>query len=116
MQHVDLFTWLRGAILVKADKVTMANSLELRVPFLDPEIFRAASTIPLTEKITRETTKHALRQALRDIVPGHGLNRPKLGFRCRSGTGCVRICTTGPAASSTTRAPRSSLTSPRCTG
>jgi asparagine synthase (glutamine-hydrolysing) len=80
MQHVDLFTWLRGDILVKADKVTMANSLELRVPFLDPEVFRVASTIPLEEKVTRETTKHALRQALRDIVPGHVLNRPKLGF------------------------------------
>ncbi|MBA2471408.1 MAG: asparagine synthase (glutamine-hydrolyzing) [Pseudonocardiales bacterium] len=80
MQHVDLFTWLRGDILVKADKVTMANSLELRVPFLDPEVFRVASTIPMREKITRETTKHALRQALRDIVPGHVLNRRKLGF------------------------------------
>ncbi|MGH3821304.1 MAG: asparagine synthase (glutamine-hydrolyzing) [Pseudonocardiaceae bacterium] len=80
MQHVDLFTWLRGDILVKADKMTMANSLELRVPFLDPEVFRVASTIPLAEKITRETTKHALRRALRDIVPAHVLNRPKLGF------------------------------------
>jgi asparagine synthase (glutamine-hydrolysing) len=80
MQHVDLFTWLRGDILVKADKMTMANSLELRVPFLDPEVFRVASTIPLAEKITRETTKHALRQALRDIVPAHVLNRRKLGF------------------------------------
>ncbi|MGH3701005.1 MAG: asparagine synthase (glutamine-hydrolyzing) [Pseudonocardiaceae bacterium] len=80
MQHVDLFTWLRGDILVKADKMTMANSLELRVPFLDPEVFRVASTIPLREKITRETTKHALRQALRDIVPAHVLNRRKLGF------------------------------------
>src|SRR5205085_6652119 len=80
MQHVDLFTWLRGDILVKADKMTMANSLELRVPFLDPEVFRVASAIPLQEKITRETTKHALRRALRDIVPAHVLNRPKLGF------------------------------------
>ncbi|MGH3854943.1 MAG: asparagine synthase (glutamine-hydrolyzing) [Pseudonocardiaceae bacterium] len=80
MQHVDLFTWLRGDILVKADKMTMANSLELRVPFLDPEVFRVASTIPFTEKITRATTKHALRQALRDIVPAHVLNRRKLGF------------------------------------
>ena len=80
MQHVDLFTWLRGDILVKADKMTMANSLELRVPFLDPEVFRVASTIPQQEKITRETTKHALRRALRDIVPAHVLNRPKLGF------------------------------------
>ncbi|MGH3938656.1 MAG: asparagine synthase-related protein, partial [Pseudonocardiaceae bacterium] len=66
--------------LVKADKMTMANSLELRVPFLDPEVFRVAATIPLEEKITRETTKHALRRALRDIVPAHVLNRRKLGF------------------------------------
>lgn len=80
MQHVDLFTWLRGDILVKADKMTMANSLELRVPFLDPEVFRVAATIPLQEKLTRETTKHALRRALRDIVPAHVLNRRKLGF------------------------------------
>ena len=80
MQHVDLFTWLRGDILVKADKMTMANSLELRVPFLDPEVFRVAATIPLEEKVTRETTKHALRRALRDIVPRHVLNRRKLGF------------------------------------
>jgi asparagine synthase (glutamine-hydrolysing) len=80
MQHVDLFTWLRGDILVKADKMTMANSLELRVPFLDSEVFRVASTIPREEKITRETTKYALRQALRDIVPPHVLNRRKLGF------------------------------------
>jgi len=40
MQHLDLFTWLRGDILVKADKITMANSLELRVPFLDSEVYR----------------------------------------------------------------------------
>ncbi|GAB3502340.1 asparagine synthase (glutamine-hydrolyzing) [Amycolatopsis cihanbeyliensis] len=80
MQHVDLFTWLRGDILVKADKMTMANSLELRVPFLDPEVFRVASSIPLDQKITRETTKYALRRALDGIVPAHVLNRRKLGF------------------------------------
>ncbi|OLR95268.1 asparagine synthase (glutamine-hydrolyzing) [Actinokineospora bangkokensis] len=80
MQHVDLFTWLRGDILVKADKVTMANSLELRVPFLDPEVFRVAATVPLEQKITKETTKYALRQALRRVVPAHVLNRRKLGF------------------------------------
>jgi asparagine synthase (glutamine-hydrolysing) len=80
MQHVDLFTWLRGDILVKADKVTMANSLELRVPFLDAEVFKVASKIPSEEKITKETTKYALRQALREIVPAHVLNRRKLGF------------------------------------
>jgi asparagine synthase (glutamine-hydrolysing) len=84
MQHVDLFTWLRGDILVKADKMTMANSLELRVPFLDPEVFRVASTIPLAEKITGTnasgTTKYALRRALESIVPPHVLQRRKLGF------------------------------------
>lgn len=80
MQHVDLFTWLRGDILVKADKVTMANSLELRVPFLDHEVFRVASSIPLDQKITKETTKYALRQALTQVVPSHVLNRRKLGF------------------------------------
>ena len=80
MQHVDLFTWLRGDILVKADKMTMANSLELRVPFLDPEVFAVASRLPLEQKITRTTTKYALRRALEPIVPAHVLNRPKLGF------------------------------------
>ncbi|MGY1724704.1 asparagine synthase (glutamine-hydrolyzing) [Blastococcus sp. SYSU DS0533] len=80
MQYVDLFTWLRGDILVKADKMTMANSLELRVPFLDPEVFRVASTIPVDQRVTKETTKFALRRALEQIVPPHVLNRRKLGF------------------------------------
>jgi len=80
MQLVDLFTWLRGDILVKADKMTMANSLELRVPFLDPEVFAVASRIPMHEKITKQTTKHALRRALVDVVPPHVLHRRKLGF------------------------------------
>ncbi|HET8992676.1 MAG TPA: asparagine synthase (glutamine-hydrolyzing) [Rhodococcus sp. (in: high G+C Gram-positive bacteria)] len=80
MQHLDLFTWLRGDILVKADKMTMANSLELRVPFLDSEVFRVASQVPLDQKITKQTTKYALRQALEGIVPPHVLHRAKLGF------------------------------------
>jgi asparagine synthase (glutamine-hydrolysing) len=80
MQHLDLFTWLRGDILVKADKMTMANSLELRVPFLDPEVFAVASRLPLEQKITRTTTKYALRRALEPIVPAHVLHRAKLGF------------------------------------
>src|SRR5206468_2233760 len=80
MQYVDLFTWLRGDILVKADKMTMANSLELRVPFLDHEVFKVAAQIPLEQKVTKETTKYALRQALREVVPAHVLNRRKLGF------------------------------------
>ncbi len=84
MQHVDLFTWLRGGILVEADKMTMAHSRELRVPFLDPEVFSVAATVPLAEKITGTnvsgTTKYALRKALDGIVPDHVLHRRKLGF------------------------------------
>ncbi|MGL6235173.1 MAG: asparagine synthase (glutamine-hydrolyzing) [Segniliparus sp.] len=80
MQHLDLFTWLRGDILVKADKMTMANSLELRVPFLDPEIFSIAKQLRRQDKIHAGTTKFALRQALATVVPAHVLDRPKLGF------------------------------------
>ncbi|WP_280504977.1 asparagine synthase (glutamine-hydrolyzing) [Nocardia farcinica] len=80
MQHLDLFTWLRGDILVKADKMTMANSLELRVPFLDNEVRRVAEQLPYDQKLTKETTKYALRQALEGIVPAHVLHRAKLGF------------------------------------
>jgi asparagine synthase (glutamine-hydrolysing) len=80
MQHIDLFTWLRGDILVKADKMTMANSLELRVPFLDIEVFEVARGIDSALKITKQTSKYALRQALREIVPPHVLDRRKLGF------------------------------------
>jgi asparagine synthase (glutamine-hydrolysing) len=80
MQYIDLFTWLRGDILVKADKMTMANSLELRVPFLDREVFRIASTLPVSERVTKEQTKVALRRALASVVPPHVLERRKLGF------------------------------------
>lgn len=80
MQHLDLFTWMRGDILVKADKITMANSLELRVPFLDREVFAVAEAIPYTQKITENTTKYALRRAMEEIVPAHVLHRKKLGF------------------------------------
>ncbi|WP_026162303.1 asparagine synthase (glutamine-hydrolyzing) [Corynebacterium ulceribovis] len=80
MQHLDLFTWLRGDILVKADKITMANSLELRVPFLDKAVFEVAQTLPTELKVSHGTTKYALRRALEQIVPPHVLHRRKLGF------------------------------------
>jgi len=80
MQYIDLFTWLRGDILVKADKMTMANSLELRVPFLDTVVFDVARSIPVDLKLTKQTTKYALRRAIEEIVPAHVINRPKLGF------------------------------------
>ena len=71
---------MRGDILVKADKMTMANSLELRVPFLDTEVFEVARTIPADQKVTKQTTKLALRRAMELIVPPHVLHRRKLGF------------------------------------
>ena len=80
MQYIDMFTWLRGDILLKADKMTMANSLELRVPFLDKEVFDVASKIPTEFKIANGTTKAILREAARGIVPDHVLDRKKLGF------------------------------------
>ncbi|WP_440896660.1 asparagine synthase (glutamine-hydrolyzing) [Amphibacillus sp. Q70] len=80
MQYVDIHTWLRGDILLKADRMTMANSLELRVPFLDQEVFRVASELPEDLKITHGTTKYILRKAVKGIVPDHVLTRKKLGF------------------------------------
>lgn len=80
MQYIDIHTWLRGDILLKADKMTMAHSLELRVPFLDKDVFDVASRIETKHKITHHTTKYVLREAMRGIVPDHVLNRKKLGF------------------------------------
>jgi asparagine synthase (glutamine-hydrolysing) len=80
MQHVDLFTWLRGDILVKADRMSMANSLEMRLPFLDPEVFAVASGLPRSQKLAYGTTKFALREALTGVVPDHVRQRRTLGF------------------------------------
>ncbi|MGG3625820.1 asparagine synthase (glutamine-hydrolyzing) [Bacillus gobiensis] len=80
MQYVDIHTWLRGDILLKADKMTMAHSLELRVPFLDKNVFEIASKIPDHLKTKDGTTKYILRKAAEGIVPDHVLNRKKLGF------------------------------------
>ena len=80
MQYIDLNLWLPGNILAKADKMTMANSLELRVPFLDREVFDVARTIPTKYRVDKTTTKRILREALTGIVPDHVIDRPKLGF------------------------------------
>ncbi|WP_186575860.1 asparagine synthase (glutamine-hydrolyzing) [Aquibacillus kalidii] len=80
MQYIDIHTWMRGDILLKADRMTMAHSLELRVPFLDKEVFRVANEIPVDLKIANGTTKAILREAARGIVPDHVLDRKKLGF------------------------------------
>jgi asparagine synthase (glutamine-hydrolysing) len=80
MQYIDINTWLKGDILVKADRMTMAHSLELRVPFLDKEVFKAASDLSLEQKIGNNTTKYALREAFKDILPASVTTRKKLGF------------------------------------
>jgi asparagine synthase (glutamine-hydrolysing) len=82
MQYVDLRTWLPGDILSKADRMSMAHSLELRVPFLDRRVFAAAAQVPTDLKLPpgTRTTKAALRGAMRGIVPASIVNRPKLGF------------------------------------
>jgi asparagine synthase (glutamine-hydrolysing) len=82
MQYVDLYTWLRGDILVKADRISMAHSLEVRVPFLDREVFDVASIIPVDLKLPprSDATKYAMRQALQGVVPPPIVNRRKLGF------------------------------------
>lgn len=80
MQYIDIHTWMRGDILLKADKMTMAHSLELRVPFLDKVVFDTASKIPTSLKTANGTTKYILRKAAEGIVPEHVLNRKKLGF------------------------------------
>ncbi|WP_433743893.1 asparagine synthase (glutamine-hydrolyzing) [Falsibacillus pallidus] len=80
MQYIDIHTWMRGDILLKADKMTMANSLELRVPFLDKNVFDVASKIPTSLKTANGTTKYILRKAAEGVVPDHVLTRKKLGF------------------------------------
>jgi asparagine synthase (glutamine-hydrolysing) len=80
MQLVDINTWLVGDILVKADRMTMAHSLELRVPFLDREVMAVAARLAREEKIGAGTTKAALRTAMSEVLPKAAAQRAKLGF------------------------------------
>ncbi len=80
MQYIDMKFWLRGDILRKADRMSMANSLELRVPFLDYEVMKVAGKLPLALKVDKNTTKKALRIAARKNTPQASTERRKLGF------------------------------------
>lgn len=80
MQYVDINTWLVGDILAKADKMTMAHSLELRVPFLDVEVARVASLLPDKFKWRGGVTKYLLREAFKSVLPEETRKRRKLGF------------------------------------
>ena len=80
MQQVDINLWLAGDILLKADKMSMAHSLELRVPFLDREVFALAAALPAAAKADAHMTKIALRQAAARTLPPASAARKKLGF------------------------------------
>lgn len=80
MQIIDINTWLIGDILQKSDKMSMANSLEVRVPFLDKKVMELASSIPTKYKICNGTTKYALRKASYDVLPKKWSDKKKLGF------------------------------------
>ena len=80
MQLVDMHYWLRGDILAKADRMTMAHSLELRVPYLDVEVAEVSARIPDSLKYRDGTTKWLLRRAFRGRVPETTEVRDKLGF------------------------------------
>ncbi|MDO4523336.1 MAG: asparagine synthase (glutamine-hydrolyzing) [Eubacteriales bacterium] len=80
MQYIDLTNWLPGDILLKADKMSMAHSLELRVPFLDREVFEVARQIRTGMKLKKHTTKFAFRRVAEPCLPEFTTNKKKLGF------------------------------------
>lgn len=80
MQYLDMYFWLPNDILLKADKMSMANSLELRVPILDKEVFKLAKTIPSEYKLSHNTTKYILRKAASKRIPEEWYKRRKKGF------------------------------------
>ena len=80
MQYLDINTWMVGDILLKADRMSMANSLELRVPFLDKEVFSVAKTIPSRLRVNRKNTKYAMRKAAHRHIPEEWAKKKKLGF------------------------------------
>lgn len=80
MQAVDIKYWLVKNILLKVDKMSMANSIEARTPFIDKEVFKVASTIPLKCKLSKDNTKIALREASKKVIPNEAYKKKKLGF------------------------------------
>lgn len=79
-QAIDINFWLVKDILHKADRMTMANSIESRVPFVDIEVFKVASKLSFDSKINKTNTKVALREAAKRTIPNQSYNKKKLGF------------------------------------
>ncbi|WP_418787745.1 asparagine synthase (glutamine-hydrolyzing) [Hominenteromicrobium sp.] len=80
LQYVDMHTWMIYDILLKADRMSMANSLELRVPFLDKKMLELSTRIPSRYRAANETTKIALRGAAIKQLPERTANKKKFGF------------------------------------
>jgi asparagine synthase (glutamine-hydrolysing) len=80
MLYVDTNTWLPDELLIKADKMTMANSVELRVPLLDHKVLEFAARLPRNQKVRGWTMKYLAKKALKGHVPEEILNRRKAGF------------------------------------
>ena len=80
MLYTDTKTWLPGDLLMKADKITMANSLELRVPLLDHKVLEFAAALPSNFKVRGFTTKYIMKKVLSGLVPKEILDRRKTGF------------------------------------
>jgi len=80
MLYVDTKSWLPDDLLLKADKMTMANSVELRVPFLDHKVLEFAASLPANYKVRGWTTKYLAKRALSSRIPKEILSRPKTGF------------------------------------
>ncbi len=80
MQYIDINFWLQGDILLKADKMSMAHSLESRVPFLDINVFDYTKKMPINYRCNKKATKYAFRVAAKRHLPDATANKKKLGF------------------------------------
>lgn len=80
MQYIDFNFWLVGDILLKADKMSMANSLEVRVPYLDRVLIDYARNLPTKYKVNEKTTKYAFREVAKDVLEDKVASKKKLGF------------------------------------
>ena len=79
-QYLDMNMWLPGDILLKADKMCMAHSLELRVPFLDKKVMEFAEHIPARFRVNENGNKQVVRHAANRVLPDEWATRPKKGF------------------------------------
>lgn len=80
MQSIDIDFWLAKDILHKADRMSMANSLEVRVPFIDKDVFDVARKLTVDKKVNKTNTKVALRDAAKTVIPNEAYKKKKLGF------------------------------------